>query len=943
MRFLYSNIDTFTNKREEILHRIHEGKPPDIICFTEIKPKFTSTPLQAQELSIDGYDSWPVLDTEGRGVVIYSRSSLKAALHSNTIFEESTFIEFRVSGADSFLVGVIYRSPNNPEEKNEQVNELMEWVSTLPHAFKVVTGDLNYREIDWWNGVSKVGPNQAATKFLQAVNDAFLFQHVREPTHRRPNTEPSLIDLIITNEPDTVDQISVSAPIGASHHGVITFTAGCVPVKSPGNNLTIHKYHSGDYESFKQFVRSHEWVSSHGSSAEEILSELSKVIHVGVSKFIPTVRLKAGDARPRKPPYMNEKALEAVRKKKEAWKKYTKSMEGDAYLQYKRERNRARKETRKAAREFERQVAKNAKHDPKSFFKLVNSRTKSKSSIGDLVLNGETATTDKHRAELLNKQFVSAFTSESTGWIPKVTNRTADKVENVTILTEDITKRLQAQNPNKSQGPDGLHPRVLKELAVEIGPIVTLLFQTSVDSGIVPEAWKEAIVSPIYKKKGSKKEPVNYRPVSLTSILCKIMERVISERIISHLDHFDLISTHQYGFRKKRSCAAQLLNVIETWTDYLQDDKPIDTVYFDFEKAFDKVPHQRLLTKMRSYGIDGRLLSWIASYLSNRQQKVVVNGQLSEPVRVVSGVPQGSVLGPLLFLIFINDLPEEVTAPNECRLFADDTKLFGPVESAKDCQRIQSDIDAFTEWATKWQMSFHPAKCKVLRIGGNHPDFEYTMQGTNGRVQLEIVDKEKDLGIITDSQLKFKEHISTIVSKAKQRVGMIRRGFRFIDTNVLSLLFKSMVRPILETANTVWAPSTLGECRALEGVQRNATRLVSSLRGLTYQDRLRTLKLPSLSHRRKRGDMIEVFKRVHGFYDDEFPWIKLDENEKGLRSNGQKLVKERKTNPQKRKTFSVRAQNDWKSLPTAVANAPTLNTFKSRLDRHWAHLQYEVL
>ena len=485
-------------------------------------------------------------------------------------------------------------------------------------------------------------------------------------------------------------------------------------------------------------------------------------------------------------------------------------------------------------------------------------------------------------------------------------------------------------------GPDSIHPLLLKELAHELAPIVYLLFRRSLDTGIVPDDWKLAHVTPIYKK-GKKADPGNYRPVSLTSCLCKLLEKIVTAEMLKFLEENSLLSDSQYGFRPKRSCAWQLLNVMETWTDLLENDDPFDCIFFDFRKAFDTVPHQRLLRKLTAHGITGKIGAWVENYLHNRQQKVAINGVLSDSVPVSSGVPQGSVIGPILFLIFINDLP--ALAENLVRLFADDTKLFGSSLTPVDCDRLQEDIDRFEEWARTWGMSFHPLKCKVMRFGKNANPYEYTMSdGRGGRVKLDVVDQEKDLGVTVDSKLTFRPHIVDITNKANQKVGMIKRGFEYLDEDMFTTLFKSLVRPGLEYCHSVWKPHLITEMRRIEQVQRRATKLVPSLRNQPYEDRLKALNLPSMQYRLRRGDMIEVWKVLNGCYSGDFKWLQVKNT--STRGNSAKLVYEGKSNPTKRHAFSFRIQEDWRSLPESVVAADTLNKFKTALDNHWQHLIY---
>ena len=256
-----------------------------------------------------------------------------------------------------------------------------------------------------------------------------------------------------------------------------------------------------------------------------------------------------------------------------------------------------------------------------------------------------------------------------------ILNRKIDEdcINQIEINAVKVLKQLKSLNVSKSCGPDNCHPFFLKECAEEIYLPLTDIFHKSLSSGVIPDDWKKANITCIFKK-GNKQNPGNYRPVSLTSVICKLLERTVREEIVNHLSVNKLLSDSQFGFRKNRSTILQLLTVMNEWTEALDDGIQIDTVYLDFRKAFDSVPHKRLIKKLEGYGIKGILLEWFKNFLNGRQQRVVINGKTSDWTNVLSGIPQGSILGPILFIIFINDLPGVVG--NVCKLFADDCKLY---------------------------------------------------------------------------------------------------------------------------------------------------------------------------------------------------------------------------------------------------------------------------
>jgi len=428
--------------------------------------------------------------------------------------------------------------------------------------------------------------------------------------------------------------------------------------------------------------------------------------------------------------------------------------------------------------------------------------------------------------------------------------------------------------------------------------------------------------------------PGNYRPVSLTSVVGKMMESIIRDKLVKHMMDHNLCCNEQHGFVPGRSCMTQLLVTLEIWSQLIDSGAPIDVLYF--RKAFDTVPHQRLLKKLVSYGVTGKLLDWIKNFLSGRRQRVVVNGELSAWADILSGIPQGSVLGPILFVIFINDLPDVVRSTT--KIFADDTKLFRAIRTHEDHEIIQQDLDNLVKWSRDWQLGFNESKCKILHLGSSNPGMEYSMNA----VTLDETTNEKDLGVFIDKELKFHSHISKAVSKASRMLGLIRATFTCLDTSTVPKLYSTLVRPHLEYGNVIWHPRFRGDKLEIEKVQRRATKLIPELRHLPYEERIRHLKLPSLEHRRRRGDMIQTFKILNGIDRiDQHMFFPMT-NKSTTRGHSQKIAKKHSKLSMRQTVFSQRVVNDWNSLPEIVINSPSLNTFKSSLDNIWFEEQYRL-
>ena len=501
------------------------------------------------------------------------------------------------------------------------------------------------------------------------------------------------------------------------------------------------------------------------------------------------------------------------------------------------------------------------------------------------------------------------------------------------VITEEAVKnKLKALNPNKARGPDSFYPRVLKELAEEIAQPITMLFNKSLEEGIVPEEWTQAEVCAIFKD-GNKNDPSNYRPISLTSVLCKILESFVTGAIQSYMESLGLYSECQHGFRKGKSCITQLLEVIEDFHKLRQEGEPFDIIYLDFKKAFDSVPHQRLLTKLRGYGIEGKVLQWIKAFLLNRTQRIKVGNETSASSKVTSGIPQGSILGPVLFTIFINDLPESVDSI--VKVFADDTKLYN---NSKNHRTIQKDLDTIQNWSSIWQLGFNIKKCKCLHVGQKNERHEYILKTAAGPIEIAEVAEEKDLGIWFDDELKFERHITEKINKANQSVGIIKKNFEFMDMEIFLLLYKAIVRPHLEYGQSIWHPNLKKQVKAVEKVQRRATKLVKEIAELTYEERLEWLGLPSMKYRRLRGDMITVFNIFQRGDQNTFFKFNLDI---GTRGHSLKIFKSHSNSNREKFMFSNRIIATWNMLSEQIVKAKSVNQFKNLLDLKLANLKYK--
>jgi len=909
---------------------------PSIIAVTEIKSK-VKWEAQLSEFTLDGYEMYcNDLHNVNRGIIVYVDKKLNSTQISfSTSAQEYVALTLKSRGANVCFC-TFYRSPSSSNENNIHINKLITEICDTYKCPKILVGDFNYNGIDWDALAVRTTGNNSNMDFLKTVQDNFLTQHVVLPTRARGVDKPSILDLILTDEEELIEDINYLSPLGKSDHSVLAFN--CKLNKEVKNIVNKYNFNKGDYVSLSQFV-SKDWAKlfmSCNDNIEEMWNIFKNTLITGTELYVPKIIDFNMWRKPSWKSVLPKTVRDKIRKKHRLWARYIKSRDLKQLARYKKISNEVRTATRKHYQSEQTNVAMQCKTNPKKFWSYIKNKTKTSSSIGNINCeeNGtcKLITDDEIKAEVFNDYFSSVFTKEKADLMPDFSiNSGIEPLHRLHFNDSEILDKLNKLNVNKTPGPDNIHPRILYETRYEITGALKLMYETSLRTKELPQDWVSANITAIFKK-GQKSEVSNYRPVSLTSIVCKIMESIVRDYIMEHFIQNDLFSNKQFGFLPGRSTVLQLLNMLDEWTDYLELGGQVNVIYTDFTKAFDKVPHKRLLYKLEAYKIGAELLQWIQSFLIGRKQRVKLNGKFSIWTDVLSGIPQGSVLGPLLFIIFINDLPEVCDQYANIYLFADDAKIFRHIQTNKDHTLLQKSIIELEKWCDNWLLPINVNKCSTVFYGRDvNVAYDYHLHS----VSLQHLTHVKDLGVTFNSNLTFTQHCAEKINKANSMLGLIKRNFIHVTTDAFLQLYKTLVRSHLEYANCIWNPYRQHLIKDLEKVQMRASRLIPNVKNLKYEERLRYLKLPTLKYRRIRGDMIQVYKLLYNKYDSNVS-LHLDRSVGNrTRGNSLKLCTKRFHYDLRKNTFTVRVINIWNSLPDSVVLAKTLNTFKNKLDNFW--------
>ncbi len=897
--FIFANIahllkkTTQNRSKIEFLSEISNSQTQKCLIIALVETHLTDE-IKDSELVLTDFNiaRCDRLNRIGGGVCLYINCQVSFTKHisySNSVCE---LLIVELSKPSVFVI-VMYRPPDCQLcEFQDALSVISQWIRTLapPLPNIIFMGDFNMPHFDWVNMPLSTNYMQTSS-LLDVAHQLFLTQHVSEPTRKN-----NILDLVFASS-GIINNVVIQKTAISDHNLIVVDTNFPTsldlvnPLRNPiRNKFELLDFNKANWDELRAKLVLHDWASIlTNTDSCKCLDTIQNVLLSVCEKCVPTKSL-------------SKKRKNSFQKSRR--KHLRKRTRTCAKLQAGRNMSKFRKiklndtiisietillESHESERKYFEQIAVDKiKTDPKYFFKYASRSSKLIKCIGPMLTESNGITNNpQHMCELLQDQYLKVFSLPSSAHIIQdinsffmTENTTTPLLDTINISPDDVLTAIKDISGSSAAGPDGMPSTLFKNCSKELAQPLAVFYQKTIEEGILPSICKAAAVIPIHKG-GDKSLPSNYRPISLTPIITKILERIIRHTLVSYLENNDLMNCTQHGFRKGRSCISALIEVYDNMMQSLADPEVdcVDMIYLDFAKAFDKVDHHILLRKLKSLGITGKLGIWLSSFLLDRSQFVQIPGGVSGTGTVTSGVPQGTVLGPVLFLILISDINSNIET---CKIssFADDTRLYSAISDPQNCDKLQEDLSSVYKWAESNNMCFNSEKFKYLCFSTKHStntDNVY-LSPTNSIINPST--SVRDLGILMSSNCSFEAHLDKSVKTCSQLVGWILRTFSTRDKLTMLTLFKSLVLPRIEYGSQLWSPYKICQINSVERIQRSFTKHISNMYDLSYEERLQTLNLYSLQRRRDRYMIIYIWKILEQHVSNLNPPIKINSSER---------------------------------------------------------------
>lgn len=821
----------------------------------------------------------------------------------------------------TFLFGVVYRTPNAPVEFLEGLNEfLCKYVNDTTKV--IMTGDFNLPHVNWAlltaGGIDILN----GEKIIDITFNHNLTQIVKEYT-RITDQSQSTLDLVFITE--NISDYEISIVEGISDHKMILFT---IPLPRQGHcrvarPLIVKDFTRADDTSIIDYLEtSLETLDqlSITSTVDDLWNFFKTTTSFCINSFVPNKTKKTY----RTNPWITREIIHLkrqIKRHRKGFKEHINALKIKLKTSLKQAKERF----------FSVTLHNFIKTAPQKFWRFLRGK---REMIEQIVENDVVITDSAEMADRFNVFFQSVFSAHDVQNLDEAFHSDIEtSTPEIEISQSGIFAKLLSLDTKKSTGPDKIPNEFLKRYAEWLSFYLKIIFDKSLQTESLPQDWLSARVVPVFKG-GSRFTIENYRPISLTSVCCKVMEHVISKYIFTFLEERKTLYSHQHGFRNGLSTVTQLVETFHDFSLSVNNKEQIDVICIDFSKAFDRIPHKKLLFKLKKIGLCDKIVNWIEAYLSNRSQKVEINGNISPPLSVTSGVPQGSVLGPLLFLIYINDIATHIAEPVKLKLFADDCLLYSVINNTNDQLALNRNLENLRQWCEDWQMQINFRKSTYIHITNKKSVLKFCYN--IGNVNLSVVNSFKYLGVVISHDLQWRTHIDNVYSSAYRSLCFLKRKLKHATSNAKITAYKTMIRPILEYASIVWSPNKKVDINRLEKIQRQAARFILNKykRTDSVTEMLSQCGLQSLETRRRIARLKFLFALYNNHLNIE-PELYLNETHKrSRRLNHNKTIQPYNSRIDVFKySFFVQTIEDWNQLPDYVINSANMSQFESSLEK----------
>jgi hypothetical protein len=789
------------------------------------------------------------------GVVLYVSSTIPSDLVHASNDIELLWVRLYIGGI-VLIVGVYYHPNVTLTSDVDFLREELGKIRLLfPTATTLLVGDFNLPDINWELQTSPHSYRQ--DEYLALFSEFNLSQVVEVPTRGE-----NILDLILTSERYCVNSVRAHPPLAKSDHRMLECEFSW-KLSDNANNVTKRRCWSlAKWASIREKLKAVNWwdvfTETDMSNVEAMWNKFKSSIFAIADEHVPIHTAASLDRLHRLPKPIHR----AIRAKRSAYGAYRRRRTNENKTKYLLAVTNLRSKLKASEARRERSIIRNP--NCRKFHRSLNSKMNHKPRIDAIYGADGTVTNDKaEMVDLFSEYFKSVFAQPGLLHNMHVPHAGKDFY----VTRSDVRKAISECIGKSSVGCDGIPNVLYKQCCEELCLPLQLMFSVSLSTGEIPKDWLTSATTPIYKK-GSRLEVKNHRPVSLTVTACRILERIIKDHLIKFIFRHDLVSVNQHGFLPRRSTLTNLLVFIDEISRNLDAGVSTNAVYLDIAKAFDKIPHDRLIARLMEVGVDDSIVNWVKVFLTERKQYVMIGGQKSSLEAVTSGVPQGSVLGPVLFVLFFESFSCDRVGVLK---FADDTKLF-----SANAHILQEELSKFANDLELGGLQIAVDKCAVVNFSHTNQDDTFYLNGSI----LESLKSIRDLGVMIDSKLTFSEHCQQIANRAASLNFRILKSFCTNEPAFLFSVFCTYVRPILERDSPAWSPYLKRDILIAESPQRRFTKRLSGLRDLSYLERLYYLGADTLLVRRMKTDLLLVYKILHNVVDALDHLLEINPNDR---------------------------------------------------------------